>query len=84
MKDLKLLLGFFSFNESEKSGIEGDKRKEKEIDKGTEKGFMFTKKICLKNKTLKMWISYEKNKSHFPFKVSRSQNIRSSVVLPAQ
>ncbi len=56
MKDLKLLLRFFSFNESEKSGVEGDKRKEKEIDKGTEKGFMFTKKICQKNKILKMWI----------------------------
>ncbi len=76
MKDLKLLLRFFSFNESEKSGVEGDKRKEKEIDKGTEKGFMFTKKICLKNKILEMWISYEKKKKkHFPFKVSRTVKI---------
>lgn len=48
MKDLKLLLGFFSFNESEKSGVEGDKGKEKERDEATEKGFMFTKEICLK------------------------------------
>lgn len=47
MKDLKLLLGFFSFNESEKSGVEGDKRKEKERDEGTEKGFMLTKEMCL-------------------------------------
>lgn len=47
MKDLKLLLGFFSFNESEKSGVEGDKRKEKERDEGKEKGFMLTKEMCL-------------------------------------
>ncbi len=75
MKDLKLLLRFFSFNESEKSGVERDKRKEKEIDKGKEKGFMFTKKICQKNKILEMWISYEKKKTHFPFKVSRTVKI---------
>lgn len=50
MKDLKLLLGFFSFNESEKSGVEGDKRKEKVRDEGTEKGFMFTKKIYIYKK----------------------------------
>jgi len=45
MKDLKLLLGFFSFNESEKNGVGGDKRKVREGDEGTaKKGFMFTKK----------------------------------------
>lgn len=56
MKDLKLLLGFFSFNESEKSGVEGDKRKEMKTQK---KGFMFTKEnLSKKNKTLKKWISY--------------------------
>lgn len=67
MKDLKLLLGFFSFNESEKSGVEGDKRKEKERDEGTEKGFMFTENLSKKIRHWKSGHLMKKKKTNHIF-----------------
>ncbi len=84
MKDLKLLLGFFSFNESEKSGVEGDKRKEGKRWRHRKRFHVHKENLSKKNKTLKKWISYEKEKKYITFSIHHMEVSRTVKIYEAR